>query len=71
MLIANGTTIRTGELGEAMIRAARDRQLTRSEIIQLCNYEGFPQPFISLWRVARPIAKRRAGPLTFFITNAQ
>ena len=48
MLIANGTTIRTGELGEAVIRAARDRQLTRSEIIQLCNYEGFPQPFISL-----------------------
>jgi hypothetical protein len=47
MLIESGT-IPAGELGEAVIQAARDRQLTRSEIIQLCNYEGFPQPFLNL-----------------------
>jgi len=47
-MFVEGGTIRSGEHGEAVMRASIAQQLTRSEIIQLCSYEGFPQPFVVL-----------------------
>jgi hypothetical protein len=31
-----------------LIRAARDSQITPSELVRLCNDEGFPKPFADL-----------------------
>jgi hypothetical protein len=37
-----------GQRGETIVQASIAHQLTRNEVIELCNFEELPQEFVSL-----------------------